>query len=149
MMSDFLMNTYARLPVAFTHGEGAWLFDEAGKRYLDFTSGIGVNALGHGSPVVRRAIERGLDTGLIHVSNLFRTAPAGALAEFLTDNEISGAPVEDAGVMRIDGEYVAAERGQIFEQDPPDGAGALARTDHGYRSRLEDCVEITNRHCEG
>jgi predicted acetylornithine/succinylornithine family transaminase len=82
---DRLLGVYRMPDVLFVRGEGVELIDDAGRRYLDFTSGIGVNALGHGSPVVRRAIERGLETGLVHVSNLFRTAPAGALAEFLTE----------------------------------------------------------------
>jgi predicted acetylornithine/succinylornithine family transaminase len=82
---DRLLGVYRMPDVLFVRGEGVELIDDAGRRYLDFTSGIGVNALGHGSPVVRRAIDRALDTGLIHVSNLFRTAPAGALAELLTD----------------------------------------------------------------
>jgi predicted acetylornithine/succinylornithine family transaminase len=84
-VADRLLGVYRMPDVLFVRGEGVELIDDAGKHYLDFTSGIGVNALGHGSPVVRRAIERALETGLIHVSNLFRTAPAGALAEFLTD----------------------------------------------------------------
>ena len=44
------MNTYARLPISFTHGEGVWLWDSAGKRYLDALSGIAVNTLGHAHP---------------------------------------------------------------------------------------------------
>lgn len=79
------LGVYKMPDILFVRGEGAELIDESGKRYLDFTSGIGVNALGHGSPVVRRAIEEGLATGLVHVSNLFRTAPADELARFLTD----------------------------------------------------------------
>jgi predicted acetylornithine/succinylornithine family transaminase len=85
LVHDHLLGVYRMPDVLFVRGEGVELVDDTGKRYLDFTSGIGVNALGHGSPVVRRAIDRALDTGLIHVSNLFKTAPAGALAELLTD----------------------------------------------------------------
>ena len=58
--------------------------DETGRRYLDFTSGIAVTALGHGSPVIGRAMEKALATGLVHTSNLFRTAPAEALARRLS-----------------------------------------------------------------
>lgn len=82
---DALLGVYRFPDVVFVRGEGTELIDEAGGRYLDFTSGIGVNALGHGSPVVRRAIESALDTGLVHVSNLFRTTPAPELAAVLTD----------------------------------------------------------------
>ena len=49
-MSHHLMNTYAPLPVAFERGEGAWLWDTGGRRYLDAISGLGVCALGHGHP---------------------------------------------------------------------------------------------------
>lgn len=81
-MSDFLMNTYARLPVAFTHGEGAWLFDESGKRYLDSICGLGVTGLGHARPEVTKAIceQAGL---LLHSSNLARIPWQEKLAEKL------------------------------------------------------------------
>ena len=86
-MSDFLMNTYARLPIAFTHGEGAWLFDEDGKRYLDAISGLGVTGLGHAQPEVTKAIAE--QAGLpIHTSNLARILWQEKLAEKLA--EISG-----------------------------------------------------------
>ncbi|MDQ3388589.1 MAG: acetylornithine/succinylornithine family transaminase, partial [Gemmatimonadota bacterium] len=56
---------------------------EDGARYLDFTSGIAVNALGYGDPEVAAAVREALDSGLIHASNLFRTHPAGDLAAWL------------------------------------------------------------------
>ena len=52
-----LMNTYGRLPVTFDRGEGVWLFDQDGKRYLDAVSGVAVTALGHAHPAVTRAIQ--------------------------------------------------------------------------------------------
>lgn len=66
-----LMNTYARLPVAFTHGEGAWLFDDTGKRYLDALSGIAVSTLGHNHPRLVRAIAEQAAC-VLHTSNLYR-----------------------------------------------------------------------------
>jgi acetylornithine/N-succinyldiaminopimelate aminotransferase len=81
--SGSLLGVYRPPEILFVRGEGTQLFDDAGRSYLDFTSGIGVNALGHGSPIVREAIESGLKNGLIHVSNLFRTQPAIDLAGFL------------------------------------------------------------------
>ncbi|MCK0506299.1 aspartate aminotransferase family protein [Aromatoleum anaerobium] len=66
-----LMNTYARLPVAFTHGEGVWLFDETGKRYLDGLSGIAVSTLGHNHPRLVRAIA-GQAAKVLHTSNIYR-----------------------------------------------------------------------------
>lgn len=65
------MNTYARLPVAFTRGEGVWLWDEQGKRYLDAVAGVAVNGLGHAHPKLAQAICAQAKT-LIHTSNLYQ-----------------------------------------------------------------------------
>jgi len=66
-----VMNTYARQPVAFVRGEGVWLWDESGKRYLDALAGIAVSTLGHAHPVLTRAIAEQAGR-IIHSSNLFR-----------------------------------------------------------------------------
>jgi acetylornithine aminotransferase len=70
-MNQHLMNTYAQIPVAFTRGEGAWLWDDSGKPYLDAISGLGVCALGHAHPAVAETIAEQAAT-LIHTSNLAR-----------------------------------------------------------------------------
>jgi len=77
-----LMKTYARLPVTFSHGEGVYLFDTDGKRYLDGIAGIGVNALGHAHPAVTKAIREQADK-LVHTSNLYRIGMQEALGETL------------------------------------------------------------------
>lgn len=74
-----LMPTYAPQPVAFVRGEGVWLFDAAGKRYLDALSGIAVNTLGHGHPGLVEALRDQVGR-LIHHSNLFENPLAEALA---------------------------------------------------------------------
>ena len=84
-----LLGLYARVGPVFTGGEGVELIAEDGSRYLDFTSGIAVNALGYGHPVIREAVTRALDTGLIHASNLFRTEPGEALAAELTSRSFA------------------------------------------------------------
>jgi predicted acetylornithine/succinylornithine family transaminase len=71
---------YARVGPLFVAGEGAELLAEDGTIYLDFVAGIGVNALGYNHPIVRLAVERALGTGLIHVSNLYRTEAGEQLA---------------------------------------------------------------------
>ena len=71
-----LMQTYARLPVTFSHGEGVYLWDTEGRRYLDGISGIGVNGLGHGHPAVTTAIREQADK-LVHTSNLYRVEVPG------------------------------------------------------------------------
>ena len=78
-----LLSVYARVGPTFVAGAGCELIAEDGSRYLDLTAGIAVNALGFGHPVVRDAIARALETGLVHTSNLFRTEPGERLAEEL------------------------------------------------------------------
>jgi len=70
-MADALQNTYNRLPVAFVRGQGAWLWDTEGRRYLDALSGIAVCGLGHSHPKIASAIADQAHT-LIHTSNLYR-----------------------------------------------------------------------------
>ena len=78
-----LLDVYARVGPPLVAGEGVELVAQDGSRYLDFVAGIGVNALGYNHPVLRGAIERALGTGLIHVSNLFRSEPGERLADEL------------------------------------------------------------------
>ena len=70
-MSSALMQTYARLPVTFSHGQGVYLYDSEGRRYLDAIAGIAVNGLGHAHPAVTAAIREQADK-LVHTSNLYR-----------------------------------------------------------------------------
>ena len=86
-MTTHLMNTYARQPVAFVRGEGAYLWDEAGKRYLDAVAGVAVNGLGHAHPKLVKAIADQAAT-LIHSSNLYRVLRQEELADRLC--ELSG-----------------------------------------------------------
>jgi len=76
------MNTYNRQPVAFVRGEGAYLWDEAGKRYLDAVAGVAVNALGHGHPKLVKAVSEQA-ASLIHSSNLYRVLRQEELADKL------------------------------------------------------------------
>ncbi|MFO7542348.1 MAG: acetylornithine transaminase [Thiobacillus sp.] len=81
-MTTHLMNTYARQPVAFVRGEGAYLWDETGKRYLDAVAGVAVNGLGHAHPKLVKAISEQAAT-LIHTSNLYRVPRQEELADRL------------------------------------------------------------------
>ncbi|MBI3775635.1 MAG: aspartate aminotransferase family protein [Gammaproteobacteria bacterium] len=86
-MPDTLMSTYPRLPVTFVRGEGAWLWDTAGKKYLDAFSGVAVCGLGHAHPAVAEALCNQAQQ-LIHTSNWYGIARQQELADKLT--EISG-----------------------------------------------------------
>lgn len=87
MHSEHLMNTYGRQPVTFVKGEGVWLTDTAGDRYLDALSGVAVNGLGHAHPKFTAALNAQI-ARLIHVSNIYQIAEQSALADKLA--EISG-----------------------------------------------------------
>ncbi len=76
-----VMNTYARQPVAFVRGEGVWLWDEAGRKYLDALAGIAVNTLGYAHPRLTRALSQRIASGVIHTSNLWRIPEQEAAAD--------------------------------------------------------------------
>ena len=81
-MSSHLMNTYNRLPVSFSHGEGVWLWDESGRKYLDALAGIAVSGLGHAHPTLVRAISEQA-AKVIHTSNLYEVSLQSQLADRL------------------------------------------------------------------
>ncbi len=83
MCASPLMSTYNRLDIAFQSGDGVWLTDESGNKYLDTISGIGVCSLGHNHPAVTEAIQRQASQ-LIHTSNLYRISNQEQLATQLT-----------------------------------------------------------------
>jgi len=82
---EYVMNTYSRFPLAFSHGDGMYITDENGKTYLDFVAGIAVNCLGHGHKGLADAIAAQAQK-LIHCSNLYWTKPQAELAEKLVQN---------------------------------------------------------------
>ena len=82
MNSPHLMHTYARFPVRLVNGQGSRVWDDQGKRYLDFISGIAVNTLGHAHPALARAVCQQAET-LVHCSNLFHIPQQERLAEVL------------------------------------------------------------------
>ncbi|HMI43647.1 MAG TPA: acetylornithine transaminase [Gemmatimonadaceae bacterium] len=84
-----ILATYKRAPMEFVKGEGVELIDSDGKRYLDFASGIAVNALGYGDAGIAQVITDAVSTGLIHTSNLYRTSPGELLAAKLTDRSFA------------------------------------------------------------
>src|SRR5579885_2320153 len=83
-VASHLLPTYARVDLAFERGEGAWLTTAEGDRYLDFTSGVAVNALGHAHPALVKALSEQAQK-VWHVSNLFRIPEAERLAKRLIE----------------------------------------------------------------
>jgi acetylornithine aminotransferase len=82
-MSEHLMTTYGRQPVAFVKGEGVWLWDDQGNKYLDALAGVAVNGLGHAHPALVKAISEQA-ARLIHVSNIYQVAEQEQLADRLS-----------------------------------------------------------------
>src|ERR671913_1693433 len=81
---QYVLQNYARYPLALERGKGCYVYDYSGKRYLDFISGIGVNALGHAHPRITRAIREQAGR-LIHTSNLYYHEFQGRLAKKLAE----------------------------------------------------------------
>src|SRR5665213_1684402 len=86
---QYVLPSYQRFPITIVRGEGSYIYDEAGKKYLDFFSGWGVSNLGHRPPAVVEAIEKQVQE-LIHVPNVFYTEQQGQLAKLLVENSIKG-----------------------------------------------------------
>ena len=84
-----ILGTYKRAPLEIVGGRGVELFGADGRAYLDFASGIGVNALGYGDEGLRSAIAAAADTGVLHSSNLYATEPGETLAQRLVDNSFA------------------------------------------------------------
>lgn len=85
---EYLMNTYGRYPIALARGKGSWVWDENGKKYLDFITGIAVNNLGHCHPNIVRAVTEQCKT-LMQVSNLFHLEKQAELARLLVENSFA------------------------------------------------------------
>ncbi len=85
MDKQYVMNTYGRLPVVLLKGEGCYVYDSEGRKYLDMVAGIAVNNLGHCHPRVASAIKEQVST-LMHTSNLYFTSPQPKLAKLLCEN---------------------------------------------------------------
>jgi acetylornithine/succinyldiaminopimelate/putrescine aminotransferase len=128
----------------FVRGSGVELFDENDKSYLDFSSGIAVNALGYGDPGVAETIQSVLDTGLIHVSNLYRTEAGEHLARFLVDNSFASQVFFcNSGAEANEGAFKFARRwGRAVGSDAKTGIVALRGSFHG---RLFASLAATDR----
>ena len=142
--SSDILATYKRAPMRFVRGSGVELYDEDGKAYLDFSSGIAVNALGYSDPGIRRVMDEVLDSGLLHVSNLYRTEPGERLAHFLVDNSFaSNVFFCNSGAEANEGAFKFARRwGRAVGSDGKTGIIALRGAFHG---RLFASLAATDR----
>jgi acetylornithine/succinyldiaminopimelate/putrescine aminotransferase len=128
----------------FVRGEGVEIFDDEGKAYLDFSSGIAVNALGYGDAGIAETIRSMVDSGLIHVSNLYRTDPGERLADFLVSNSFASRVFFcNSGAESNEGAFKFARRwARATGSDAKTGIIALRGAFHG---RLFASLAATDR----
>jgi predicted acetylornithine/succinylornithine family transaminase len=143
-MTDALLGTYRRAPMELVRGEGVRLYDADGRAYLDFASGIAVNALGYNDPGVARAMEQGMATGMLHVSNLFRTAPGERLAEQLVAASFADRVFFcNSGAEANEGAFKFARRWARGVGGP--GKHEIVSLRGGFHGRLFGTVAATDR----
>ncbi|AMW06456.1 hypothetical protein GEMMAAP_01200 [Gemmatimonas phototrophica] len=106
-----ILGTYKRQAPLFVRGDGVYMIDETGKRYLDFVAGIAVTSLGHNDAGVNNALQESIASGLIHTSNLYRTAPGEALAQWLVDHSFASSVFfSNSGAEANEGAFKFARR---------------------------------------
>ncbi|HEV8384030.1 MAG TPA: acetylornithine transaminase [Candidatus Acidoferrales bacterium] len=141
----YLMNTYKRPPLVFTRGKGCYLWDDRGKRYLDFLGGIAVNALGHAHPRIVRVVRREAARA-IHVSNLFHNPYQGPLAEKLAKwSKLDRVFFTNSGTEAIEGALKLARiyaRKKTGADNPPVKTKILA-LEHSFHGRTFGALAVT------
>ena len=143
--STDILPTYKRAPMRFVSGDGVEITDDAGKTYLDLSSGIAVNSLGYGDAGIRQTIETVLASGLVHVSNLYRTEAGERLAHFLVEKTSFASNVFfcNSGAEANEGAFKFARRwGRAVGTDAKTGIVALRG---GFHGRLFASLAATDR----
>jgi acetylornithine/N-succinyldiaminopimelate aminotransferase len=140
-----LLGVYKRAPMEIVRGEGVRLYDAEGKAYIDFTAGIGVNALGYADAGVQGAL-RDAAEGLLHVSNLFRTAPGERLAARLVELSFADQVFFcNSGAEANEGAFKFARR---WARSLPDGNSAkheILALRGSFHGRLMGTLAATDR----
>jgi acetylornithine/N-succinyldiaminopimelate aminotransferase len=143
----YMVNTYRRPPVLFTHGRGCRLYDSEGREYLDFLAGIAVNALGHAHPRLVRAIRREAGRA-IHVSNLFHNPYQGPLARELSQwSGLDRVFFTNSGTEAMDGALKLARAYAHARAKSANGANQKTRIlalEHSFHGRTFGALSITH-----
>jgi acetylornithine/N-succinyldiaminopimelate aminotransferase len=144
---QFLLPTYKRPPVVFTHGRGCTVYDTNGKKYLDFLGGIAVNALGHAHPRIVKTIRREAARA-IHLSNLFHNAYQGPLARKLAAwSGLDRVFFTNSGTEAIDG---AMKLARLCARTPNDAPGAAPKKhrflalENSFHGRTFGAISVTS-----
>jgi acetylornithine/N-succinyldiaminopimelate aminotransferase len=144
--NQFLMPTYKRQPIVFTHGRGCYVYDSRGKKYLDFLGGIAVNALGHAHPRIVKVIRRE-SARAIHLSNLFHNSFQGPLARKLAHwSGMDRVFFSNSGAEAIEG---ALKLARLYGRSTSDAPGSPARKhrilalENSFHGRTFGAVSVT------
>jgi acetylornithine/N-succinyldiaminopimelate aminotransferase len=141
---DYILQTYVKPDFVVDRGEGVYLYDTEGRRYLDFVSGIAVNALGYGDPEVTQTIAEQA-AKLIHLSNLYLSAPAGELARLLVESSPAFDRVffSNSGAEAIEGAIKFARR--YARAHHGDEKFTVIAFDGSFHGRTMGAVAVTAR----
>ncbi|MGC1615885.1 MAG: aspartate aminotransferase family protein [Candidatus Acidiferrum sp.] len=144
---QFLLPTYKRQPIVFTHGRGCYVYDSRGKKYLDFLGGIAVNALGHAHPRIVKVIRRE-SARAIHLSNLFHNSFQGPLARKLAQwSGLDRVFFSNSGAEAVEG---ALKLSRLYGRTPADASGSPARKhrilalENSFHGRTFGAVSVTS-----
>src|SRR5438105_12994872 len=143
---QFLLPTYKRPPVVMTHGRGSFVFDSAGKKYLDFLGGIAVNALGHAHPRIVKVIRREAARA-IHLSNFYHNEFQGPLARRLAEwSGLARVFFANSGTEAIDG---AMKLARLLGRAPEEPQGTVAKKhrflalENSFHGRTFGAISVT------
>ena len=140
---ESILHTYNRFPVMFDHGEGCYLYDTEGKKYLDFAAGIAVNALGYHYPGYDDALKSQIDK-LTHISNLYYNEPMSEAGEKLIKaSGISKAFFTNSGTEAIDGALKAARKYSYTKYGKEAGRFEIIAMNHSFHGRSMGALSVT------
>ncbi len=140
LTDEYLMQTYRRAPVAFASGDGMWLTDLEGKRYLDFVAGIAVDVLGHSHPVLVGAIQAQAGR-LLHVSNLYQIPEQTLVAQWLVEHSVCDrAFFCNSGTEAIEAAIKLARK---FGRQQGGGKFEIIIADHSFHGRTLGALAAT------
>lgn len=138
----YLMNTYLRPPIVFTHGKGCYIYDSTGKKYLDFLGGLAVNALGHAHPRIVRTVRKQV-ARTIHVSNLYHHPYQGPLARKLAEwSGMERAFFCNSGTEAIEGALKVARL--AAHKSGAQGKTRILALENSFHGRTMGAVSITH-----
>lgn len=141
MAEHALMHTYNRYPIVWDHGDGVYLYDLEGKKYLDFAAGIAVFALGYNNKAYNDALKAQIDK-VVHVSNYYYTVPMAEAAKKLADaSGMEKVFFTNSGTEAIEGALKLAKR--YYYDKTGSAEGEIIAMDHSFHGRSTGALAVT------